>query len=203
MSLHLKDLKSRPLILASSSPRRKELLATCGFDFEIVSPDVDESIHDGEQPELLVRRLADLKTDAVASLHHERLILGADTVVVIDNQILGKPIDRADAASMLNKLQGRTHLVVGGISLRCKALDLSLSEVSVTEVTLCRLTASQIDRYLDTGEPFDKAGSYAAQGIGMQFVESLKGSYTNVVGLDMAVVYGLMLSLEAQISIKP
>lgn len=196
MSASLNDLKSQPLILASSSPRRKELLATCGFSFEVISPDVDESVKDGEQPELLVKRLAELKTEAISSSYDQRLVLGADTIVVIDNQILGKPVDRADAQRMLSQLQGRTHRVVGGISLRCKALQIALSEVSVTEVTLSRLSSSQIDRYLETGEPFDKAGSYAAQGIGMQFVENLTGSYTNVVGLDMAVVYRLILDLE-------
>ena len=181
-----------PLILASSSPRRKRLLRQVCIPFRVLpSRIVEESTT--EEPEALVRSLAEKKAKAAARKAAGQWILGADTVVVLENEILGKPENRKDAASMLTRLSGREHRVVTGFSILDPSGAHAHSEEVVTLVRVRKLLRREIDAYIDTGEPFGKAGSYAIQGIGTFMVESITGSYTNVVGLPVsAVIQGLL-----------
>ena len=167
------------LILASASPRRKELLGHLGVPFEIVVTDIDESVHPGEAPDVYVERLA-LEKSKAASRPND-LALGADTAVAIDGQILGKPNDVEDAVRMLGLLSGRTHEVFTGVGLSDGS-----SVVVRTEVTFTSLASPDIAWYVATGEPMDKAGAYGMQSIGGTFVESISGSYSNVIGLPLA-----------------
>lgn len=174
-----------PIILASSSPRRRELLTQIGVAFEVVAVAVDESLRAGETPEDYVLRLAREKARAgiaAAGRVETRLALGADTVVVLDGEILQKPSGRAEALAMLARLSGRTHRVLSGVALagRCECACLSASWV-----TFRRIEACEREAYWETGEPADKAGAYAIQGRGAVFVERLEGSYSGVVGLPL------------------
>lgn len=179
------------LLLASSSPRRAELLAAAGIPFEIFAVPVDESLLDGETPEAHVRRLAEAKARAAAATHPARIVLGADTVVVIDGQVLGKPRDAAHAAAMLQQLSGRDHEVLTGVAIVAPAGEFSAG-VACTRVWFATLTNEDIERYVASGEPMDKAGAYAIQGLGSRFVERIDGSYSNVVGLPVSLVWRLL-----------
>lgn len=174
------------LVLASGSPRRKELLDQIGITFTVVPADVDETPLPGEEPLALVRRLAVAKADAVEG----DLVLAADTVVAIDDLILGKPTDADDARAMLRRLSARTHEVHTGVAVRTAAG--TFVETATTHVTLVPLDDATIDWYLATGEPFDKAGGYGMQGIAGMFVESVHGSASNVIGLPLTVVVRLL-----------
>ncbi len=180
------------LILASASPRRRELLALAGLDFTVIPGDVDEIQHDGETPADQVRRLARAKALGIAEGRPEDWVLGADTLVVIDNLVMGKPRDREEAGRMLRLLSGRTHQVLTGYCLVNLAADILHLDHAVTEVVFETLTEDQINAYLDSGEPQDKAGAYAIQGLGAALVERINGSYTNVVGLPLSQVLGLL-----------
>ncbi|HXZ86209.1 MAG TPA: Maf family protein [Myxococcota bacterium] len=176
----------RALVLASSSPRRRELLAQAGFRFEVAAPDVDESAQAGEPPESLARRLALEKARAVAAqAPSEACVLGADTVVVIDSLLLGKPRDRAEAVEMLLRLAGRTHRVLTGFALVVRALAREESGVEESLVRMHAIDRESAERYAATGEPLDKAGGYAAQGAGGRFVAEIRGSRANVIGLPL------------------
>ncbi|MDC0358379.1 Maf family protein [Oligoflexia bacterium] len=175
-----------------ASPRRKELLTRCGLAFEIQPSTVAEEAIDGELPVDAVRRLALLKASDIASTFPHAWVLGADTVVAIDGKILGKPADQADAAHMLSTLQGKTHTVWGGIALVNASKGVEHVESYGTKVVLLPLSAQVIERYIQSGEPADKAGAYAIQGLGAQFVSTIEGSYTNVVGLNIAAVISLL-----------
>ena len=183
------------LVLASRSPRRARLLREAGFEIDIVPADIDESRLAGEEPRRYVLRVAAAKAAAVASTAGDRVVVAADTVVLIDGLVLGKPVDRREAASMIDRLSGRTHEVLTGVvAVRgARVLD----AVEVTRVTFAALDAARIAWYAETGEPDDKAGAYAAQGIGSRFVERIEGSYTNVVGLPMALVDRFVRELQA------
>ncbi len=198
------------IILASSSPRRKDLLESAGFEVKIFKPEVDETPRKGESPAALVRRLSQEKAltafAAVSSKTSDprpTLFVAADTIVVdpLGKRILGKPTSRADASKMLKSLSGKSHTVLTGFTVLYKtqskkiAVHSALSKVVRTRVTIKPLTNVAIERYLNSGEPFDKAGSYAAQGIGMGFIEKIVGSYTNVVGLPMTEVIEAMEEL--------
>ena len=183
-----KNRDGQPLVLASSSPRRRELLGGCGLDFKIESPDIDESALPGELPQAHVERLAREKGQAVASRTPGAWIVAADTIVVLDGVILGKPTDRADAARMLKAIQGRWHVVWGGIAILHKEKSIADVMSYSSEVLMRELSEDQIVRYIDTGEPLDKAGSYAIQGIGASLVKEIKGSYSNIVGLNINAV---------------
>jgi septum formation protein len=180
------------LVLASASPRRAELLRAAGIAFDTLAVDVDERVNDGEAPDACVRRLASAKAAAAwAELQAKgALVLGADTVVAVDGVILGKPIDDEDARRMLRLLSGRSHEVATGVSLRHQGGE--TVRVELTTVFFAPIRTDEIDWYVQSGEGRDKAGAYAIQGLGSRFVERIAGSYSNVVGLPVAVVYQLL-----------
>jgi septum formation protein len=183
------------LILASQSPRRREILEGAGLEFEVRAPDIDERVAAGEDPGSYVRRLARAKAEAVP-LPPGSVVLGADTVVVIDGEILGKPADAGEAARMLRRLAGRWHEVVTGICLRA-AGGVSV-DAETTRVRVAPLTEDEIRLYVASGEPLDKAGGYAIQGLASKFIERIEGCYFNVVGLPMALVYRRLSALAGQ-----
>lgn len=176
----------KPLVLASQSPRRKEILTAAGLDFT-VHPAGDESAPAGLSPFDLARELAKDKAEQIAPLHPNSLVLGADTIVVLDDKVLGKPRNKADATAMLLSLQGRTHQVMTGVWI--VETDGSGNPVKsdgftdVTEVDFYAFSAKDAEAYVATNEPMDKAGSYGIQGKGMRFVKGIRGDYFTVVGL--------------------
>ncbi len=175
------------LVLASRSPRRAELLLAAGFDLPRYAwQDVDETPRAGENPADYVLRVAEMKARAVTSLENE-IVLAADTTVVLGNAILGKPHDAADAARMLRALSGRQHEVMTGICLR-RGEEI-LRDIASTAVWFSPLTDREIQDYVVSGEPMDKAGAYGIQGLASRFIERIDGSYSNVVGLPVALVY--------------
>ena len=176
---------SGPLVLASASPRRRELLDSLDIDFTVRPATIDETPGPGERPRDLVRRLAREKAEAAA--RDGEWVLAADTIVVEDGAILGKPADRDEARKMLARLQGRWHLVLTGTALRPPASD-TLHAVESTRVLFAELTPEQIEWYAATGEPDDKAGAYAVQGLGSLFILEIDGNYSNVVGLPLPTV---------------
>jgi nucleoside triphosphate pyrophosphatase len=175
------------LVLASGSPRRQQLLARLGLRFASVAPDVDEAPLAGERPVDLVRRLAPAKAAAVAG----DPVLAADTTVEVDGTILGKPVDADDARAMLRRLSGRSHRVHTGVAVRSG--ERIAVEVVTTIVTFVALQPAVIEWYVGTGEPLDKAGAYAIQGHGGVFVEHVRGSVSNVVGLPLTTVARLLV----------
>jgi septum formation protein len=177
------------LILASGSARRAELLRAAGIAFEIAPAEIDERPLSGETPAAYVERLAREKAQAVARRHPDAAILGADTTVVVDGIILGKPADDGDARSMLATLSGRTHDVLTGIALIKNGR--LVSAVETTRVRFARLSDDDITWYVASGEPRGKAGAYAIQGLASRFVDGIEGSYSNVVGLPIALVWKL------------
>jgi len=186
--------KAKPtrLILASASPRRRELLKVLGIPFSVVPSRVGEEPRRGERCRHFVRRAAREKGEEVAAHHPEALVLSADTVVAVDGRMLGKPAGRADAARMLGMLQGREHRVHTAVWLLRRADRYADGAVVTTRVLFRPLTAGEIRAYLRAGESDDKAGAYAAQGRGNLLIERIIGSYTNVVGLPMTCVLGML-----------
>ncbi len=177
------------LVLASRSPRRAELLSSSGIEFQIRVADVDETVIPGEAPLDYVTRLAREKAHAVPASPHE-IVLGADTTVVIGNQILGKPEDAADAIRMVTALAGREHQVITGVCL--KRGDKILVDAAITAVWFAPMSEAEIAWYVASGEPMDKAGAYGIQGLASRFIHRIDGSYANVVGLPVHLVYKLM-----------
>lgn len=178
----------RQIILASASPRRQELLEQAGVKFSVKISGCDEAPVPGESAREMVERLALLKAREVATQYPGVFVIGADTTVSINGESLGKPASREEACSMLDTIQGKTHEVWGGVAVVCPELRIEQCWSHVTSVTMCPMNSDQIRWYVGTGEPLDKAGSYAIQGIGLQFVDSIRGSYSNVVGLNIAVL---------------
>jgi len=174
------------LVLASKSPRRREILTAAGIEFVVRHAHVIEERQAGESPGAYVRRLAEAKAAAVEAAPHE-IVLGADTEVVIDGQVLGKPKDRADAARMLNLLSGREHHVITGICLAGHGRK--IVDSARTRVRFVPLSAREIEDYVNSGEPMDKAGAYAIQGLASKFIDDIEGEYFNIVGLPVALVY--------------
>jgi septum formation protein len=174
------------IVLASSSPRRIELMRWAGFHFTTCIPDVDETPRSGEEGKVLVKRLATEKTLVIANRYPQKTILGADTIVMIDKKILGKPADENEAVDMIKMLSGKTHQVLTGVCI--KGPNRLVIDVVHTFVTLRKLSEKQIKHYVDYGESLDKAGAYGIQGIGMVLVERIEGSFTNVVGLPMEYI---------------
>jgi septum formation protein len=181
------------LILASESPRRKSWLEAIGIPFETVAPQIDEAPLPSEDPLDMVARLSKEKALAVAARHPSRWVLAADTIVVVDDHVLGKPTDETDAAAMLRLIQGRGHLVHTGVCLTRGAEAYQFTDTA--EVTLRPLTPEQIRWYVSTGEPMDKAGAYAAQGIAALFIERIDGSFSTVMGLPIERLGGLFFEL--------
>lgn len=177
------------LVLASSSPRRREILSSLGLTFETRAADVDESLLPGEDPFDAAERLARAKAEAVARGAGDALVVAADTLVVLDGRALGKPASREDAARMLRSLSGRSHQVVTGLALTFGGRTASGREI--TDVVFAAMSEKEINAYVETGEPDDKAGAYAVQGIGGLFVETVNGSPSNVVGLPVRLFYRL------------
>jgi septum formation protein len=172
------------LILASASPRRRELLTQANLQFLVIPADIDETPHPHEPAHAYVQRLAIEKAQTIASLHPQDTILAADTAVVIDEQILGKPTDPADATRMLTLLSGRTHSVMTGFAILSPTHPL-IAGVEVTHVTFHPISPAEIAAYIATGEPLDKAGAYAIQGQAACWIPSIAGDYSNVVGLPI------------------
>jgi septum formation protein len=174
------------LVLASQSPRRAEILRQAGIPFVVRSVAVDETPVDGESAEAYVRRLAERKALAVEASPDE-IVLGADTTVVVDGEILSKPADTADARRMIGRLAGRRHQVLTGICL--KRGSRTVCDCVATQVWFTAMTEAEIDAYAASGEPMDKAGGYAIQGLASKYVARIDGCYFNVVGLPIALVY--------------
>jgi len=202
--MHRNDRDSR-LVLASASPRRAELLRAAGIPFDVVVSDVDETQSVGETPDAYVERLASAKAVAVADRGEARPVLGADTTVVVDGAVLGKPIDTADARRMLLLLSGRTHIVLTGVALVAPRSGVAenrrrLVRVCATQVTFAPLTEAELNWYVASGEPMDKAGAYAIQGLASRFVTRVDGSYSNVVGLPVSHVWAMCSELGILVS---
>lgn len=186
-------------ILASASPRRSEILQTLGLEFDTVVADVNEDVVDGEPPAEYVVRVARDKVAAAAGTLSSGIVIGADTVVVIDGRPLGKPVDHDDARTMLKSLSGRWHAVMTGVAVRDVSQPDTLADYDKTLVRFKELTDEEIDSYVASGEPMDKAGAYAIQGRGMLFVEEIAGNYQNVVGLPATLLQRLARRLGCDI----
>jgi len=178
------------IVLASASPRRQELLRNAGILFTVQPADIDETLLAGESPRDCAERLAREKALAVFQSRPQDFVLGADTIVVVDDLILGKPRDAGDAMRMLRLLSGRTHEVITGVCLAGPGSNTTVSEATL--VTMCAIPDDEIRAYIATGEPMDKAGAYAIQGLASRWIPRIEGDYSNVVGLPVAVVYRIL-----------
>lgn len=188
---------SSRLILASKSPRRSELLRQVGIEFEVVPSGVKEGFVQGESPQEHVIRLAEAKARDVGSGYPDRWVIAADTIVCINGLILGKPNNRQEALEMLRCLSGQEHWVLTGFAVCHLAKGKADKESVQTAVKMKNLTPEEMEWYVQTGEPFDKAGGYAIQGIGSFMIESIRGSYTNVVGLPLCELIQMLDRLGA------
>lgn len=188
------------LLLASASPRRAELLAAAGFSFDVAPSDVDETLRPGETPAAYAVRVAREKAAIAAAGCRKSgtVVLAADTVVVAGGRVLGKPTDRSEAENMLKTLSGAVHDVLTAVVLQKDGRE--VSEVVQTRVRVLPLSDAEIAWYIDSGEPEGKAGAYAIQGRAARFIDWIDGSWSNVVGLPIATVYGLLKRLEGTIS---
>lgn len=180
------------LILASQSPRRKDLLEQAGLTFKVIPGNFEEDSVPLDEPESYARVLAMEKANLIANQHPDKWVIGADTVVCIDDAVLGKPHSKQNARSMLNQLSGRTHQVVTGYALIKKSEQKLFADAVRTDVSFKTLSTEEVEWYIRTSEPFDKAGGYAIQGLGTFLVKGIKGSYTNVVGLPVCEVIELL-----------
>ena len=186
------------LILASGSPRRHDLLAQMGLRFEVQVPNVPEIIPENATPEEVVTALALQKAEAVQHTNPDDCIIGADTIVYLDGDILGKPDDGQMARAYLRRLQGRSHQVFTGVAVLTPGRrDV---RVCVTEVTFAPMSQAEIDWYVGTGEPMDKAGAYGVQGPGGVFVTEIRGNYFNVMGLPISMVYNMLQGIQQLIT---
>jgi septum formation protein len=184
-------------ILASASPRRKELLELVGLEFEVVPGDVDEDFHETETPRDHVMRLSREKALAVSAIYPDAWVLGADTIVLVNGEILGKPRTKDEAREMLRKLSGRSHRVLSGFTVLKKTGGAVFTDAVESMVVFKNLSADEIEWYVGTDEPYDKAGGYAAQGMGASLIREIRGSYTNVVGLPLCEVVGALRQMGA------
>ncbi len=189
------DQLREKLVLASSSPRRTEILERAGWPHEVLVAGVDESVHPLEDPATYVQRLARSKAEAVAQRLEEGLVLGADTTVVIANQILGQPRDDADAKRMLNLLNGKWHEVLTGVAL-VRVGGESRVAYEQTRVRFAEMSETEIDWYIASGEPFGKAGAYGIQNKAALFIEEIQGDYFNIMGLPIRLVYELAADFQ-------
>jgi nucleoside triphosphate pyrophosphatase len=178
------------VILASQSPRRRELLALVGIPHDVRPANLDENVLPGEEPSAHAERLARAKAEAIAAGERDAVVIGADTIVVLDGDILGKPRDKAEAVAMLRRLSGCTHTVITAVAVAHKGR--TVSGVESVEVTFRPLNDMQIEAYIATGEPRDKAGAYGIQGFGAVIVERIHGDYFAVMGLALGRLVGLL-----------
>jgi len=176
---------SSPFILASASPRREELLRSVGLKFKIIPADVDETYLQGESPRAHAQRLSHDKAGVIAGRYPKALVLGADTIVVIDGLILGKPKNKKQALEMLERLSGRRHTVFTGFTIACAGSGIAKTSVVRSAVQFKKISPEEMDWYVGCDEPYDKAGGYAVQGKGAYFIKAIRGSYTNVIGLPL------------------
>jgi septum formation protein len=188
----------RPLVLASASPRRRFLLELVGFEFEVVEPSVNEDDHADEDPVTHVLRLSDLKARSVARGLDSGLVVGGDTIVVLGEEILGKPRDENEAFGMLRRICGEWHVVYTGLAVVDAASGRAASGYETTRVKIRKMSPREIRAYIATGEPMDKAGSYGIQGYGAAIVEAVEGCYFNVVGLPLVRLLSLLRQLDGQ-----
>jgi len=184
-----------PIVLGSGSPRRAEILSSVGWEFTKSVPEIDETVRDGEAPDAYVQRLAGEKAKAVAQMHPDQLVLAADTTVVVDGQILGKPDDLEHAREMLRTLSGRWHDVLTGVAISHKGQTKVAMER--TGVKFVEMSDAEIEFLARMGDPLDKAGAYAVQAQAALFIESIRGDYWNVVGLPIGLVYRLIKNERA------
>ena len=187
-------VRNARLILASTSPRRRDLLEQTGLEFSVIPSNLVENSIPRSSPEPYVKRLAEAKAKEISQRHPDSWVIGADTIVMIDDTMLGKPDSRPEALNMLRRLSGKTHQVLTGYCICCAASGRHFSETIKTDVCFKTLTELQIEWYLNSGEPFDKAGAYAIQGIGAFLVKQIHGSYTNVVGLPVCEVFEILIN---------
>ena len=174
------------IVLASGSPRRKEILENMNLKFDIIKSEIEETTLESESPEDLVKRLSYEKAHDIATRNRDSIVIGADTVVVLDNNVLGKPKDKEDAFNMLKKMSGREHDVITGISILCLDSKKEIIDFCVSKVKFKNLSDEDIYSYIATGECMDKAGSYGIQGLGGLLVEYIKGDYFNIVGFPIS-----------------
>ncbi len=179
------------IVLASASPRRQEILRNAGVEFVVQPAEIDETVGPGESPRECAERLAREKAHAVAKQEPGRYVLGADTIVVVDGMVLGKPCDESDAARMLRLLSGRGHEVITGVCLIGPGWTESVQSER-TLVAMSEISDREIQAYVATGEPMDKAGAYAIQGVASRWIPRIEGDYFNVVGLPMALVWRML-----------
>lgn len=189
-------MNNSKLILASTSPRRKELLTLAGFDFEVINSNQEEIIDINQTPEQVVKSLAMQKALSVFKNHPNDIVIGADTVVVVDSEIIGKPKDEKDAYTMIEKLQGKKHFVITGVGIISKEKQYNFCEV--TEVEFLPLNSDEIKYYITHENVYDKAGSYAIQGSACRFIKAIRGDYYNVVGLPICHVSQILKELKIQ-----
>ncbi len=190
---------SKSLVLASASPRRRELLEQIGLEFTVVASHVVESDYDSSSPDQLVVELAQAKARWVASSYDDAVVIGADTVVVVEGQVLGKPAHEAEAACMLRRLRGRVHRVYTGVALIDILKKREANGYEITRVFMRNYDDHELNRYVATGEPADKAGGYAIQGLGALLVAGIDGCYTNVVGLPLALLGQMLKEFDVPI----
>ena len=190
------------LILASKSPRRSQLLEQAGLAFSVIPSNFDENTVAMSEPDSYVIALAESKARDIAQKHPACWVIGADTVVLVDGLILGKPASGDDARDMLQRLSGKIHQVLTGYCVCCWKANRFFSETLITDVQFKRLSNAEIEWYIQTGEPFDKAGAYAIQGVGSFLVKSINGSYTNVVGLPVCEIIDFLIK-EGVIGLHP
>jgi septum formation protein len=184
------------LVLASASPRRQQLLRQLGLDFRVVPSDIEEKTSDGMDPaQAAVYNALQKATDVAEKLDIGSLVIGADTIVVLDSEIMGKPGDHRQASYMLDRLSGRQHTVITGLAIVDRQRNIEITDFEETRVFMRRLPPERIDRYIRTGEPFDKAGAYAVQGKASVFIERIEGCYFNVVGLPISKLDKMLCSI--------
>ena len=185
---------NRDIILASASPRRQSFLSELGLRFTVKPAAIDETPEPGEPAETFVRRMAAGKAEAISSLKPEAMVIGADTVISFQEEILGKPTDPTDALTILQKLQGQSHIVMTALALYCRKDNLATTVVGTTTVTFGRFSREVLKAYICSGEPMDKAGAYAIQGQGAFLIEKIEGSCSTVTGLPMNELVSLLLN---------
>ncbi len=193
------DLTNRTFILASNSPRRQELLRQIGVRFSVAPADVDETVMPGEAPDAYAMRVALDKARIIAERFREGIVIAADTIVVLDNEIMGKPADAAEAVRMLEKLSGRMHRVMTAIVLKDVGTGRELVKSVLTNVWFHRLSSFDIASYVESGEPLDKAGAYGIQERGALLVDRIEGCYFNIVGLPLSVLGELFHEMDLTI----